>query len=413
MGRKSSAQIQIPPALVPVFAPPPGAVQYRNAKGGRGSGKSRTMATMAALRGWERPLRILCVREFHASIRDSFHAELINAIESLPWLSEAYDIGENYLRGKNGTEFLFKGMRRHARSIKSTANIDLTIVEEAEYIPEASWLDLEATVFRQPGSELWAIWNPELEGSPVDERFVQNPPKSARLAHLNYSDNPWFPPNLETLRQREEERLDPDTYAHVWLGDYLRNSDAQILRNKVRVSEFKPGPDWHGPYFGVDWGFAQDPTAGVRCWVHDSRLWIEYEAGRVELELDDTAAFLVENLPGIQEHVLRGDSARPETISHLRRKGLPKLQPVKKWPGSVEDGIAHLRSYREIVVHPRCSETIKETRLYRYKVDSLTGDVLPVIVDAFNHYIDAIRYALAPLIKVQSSGSVGVKVPGL
>jgi hypothetical protein len=63
--------------------------------------------------------------------------------------------------------------------------------------------------------------------------------------------------------------------------------------------------------------------------------------------------------------------------------------PVEKWKGSVEDGIAHLRSYREIVIHPRCRETINETRLYSYKVDRLTGDVLPDIVDANNHYMDA------------------------
>jgi phage terminase large subunit len=96
---------------------------------------------------------------------------------------------------------------------------------------------------------------------------------------------------------------------------------------------------------------------------------------------------------------VRADSARPETISYLKRHGLPRVEGVKKWPGSVEDGIAHLRSYEAIVVHPRCKETIQETRLYSYKVDKLSGDVLPEIVDASNHTIDAIRYSLAPLIK--------------
>jgi phage terminase large subunit len=63
------------------------------------------------------------------------------------------------------------------------------------------------------------------------------------------------------------------------------------------------------------------------------------------------------------------------------------------------DGIAHLRSYDEIIVHPRCKETIQETRLYSYKVDKLSGDILPDIVDSNNHCIDALRYALGPLIK--------------
>jgi phage terminase large subunit len=371
------------------------------------------MAIMAAVRGWQRPMRILCVREFQVSMRDSFFAELEAAIGMFPWLQAHYDIGSNYLRGSNGTEFLFKGMRRHAQSVKSTANIDLTIVEEAEYIPEKSWLDLEATVFRQPQSELWAIWNPGLDGSPVDERFRKNPPPNSAIAEINYLDNPFFPANLETLRQREEIRLDPDTYAHVWLGDYLRNSNAQVLHGKVRVAEFEPGQGWHGPYHGADWGFAQDPTAAVRCWVHDCALYVEYEAGKVELEIDETADFLTGKIPGIEKHALRGDSARPELISHLKRKGLPRIEAVKKWPGSVEDGIAHLRSYREIVIHPRCTETIRESRLYRYKVDALTGDVLPVVVDAFNHYMDAIRYALAPLIRQRATRVVGAKVSGL
>lgn len=368
---------------------------------------------MAALRGYERPMRILCLREFQSSIKDSFFAELEAAIEMYPWLRAQYEIGTNFLRGRNGTEFIFKGMRRNARSIKSTANIDLTIVEEAEYIPEHSWVDLEATVFRQPGSELWAFWNPEVEGSPVDDRLRKNPPRNARIVELNYYDNPFFPENLEILRQREEERTDPDTYAHVWLGDYLRNSSAQILHGKVRVMEFVPGDGWHGPYYGVDWGFAQDPTAAVRCWVHDGRLYIEYEAGKTELEIDDTADFLISKIPGIEKHQLRGDSARPELISHLRRKGLPRIEAVNKWQGSVEDGITFLRSFKEIVIHPRCPETVREARLYRYKTDRLTGDVLPVIVDAFNHYIDAIRYALQPLIRARSVNVVGAQVPGL
>ena len=183
-----------------------------------------------------------------------------------------------------------------------------------------------------------------------------------------------------------------------------------MLAGKVRVSDFKPSSDWDGPYFGADWGFAQDPTAGVKCWIHGDCLYIEYEAGEIGLEIDKTANFLKAGLPGVESHVLRADSARPETISYVKRHGLPNCVGVDKWSGSVEDGIAHLRSYREIVIHPRCRETIRESRLYSYKVDRLTGDVLPVLVDAYNHYIDAVRYALAPLIKTRSANSFGYQV---
>jgi phage terminase large subunit len=354
---------------------------------------------MAAIWGYAEPLRILCTREFQASIRESFHAELKAAIASQTWLEAHYDVGVDYLRGKNGTEFIFRGLRHNTGSIKSLAKIDLTIVEEAEDVPESSWLALEATVFRQPKSEMFVIWNPRLEGSPVDKRLCRYQPDNALIVEMNHFDNPFFPLGLETLRKREQERLDPATYAHVWEGAYLTNSDAQVLAGKVRVAEFDTPTDADGPYFGVDWGFAQDPTAGVKCWVKGDTLYIEYEACKVGLELDDTASYLIDKLPDIERHKSRGDSARPETISYLLRQGLPRLAAVKKWAGSVEDGIQFLRSFREIIIHPRCTETIKESRLYSFKVDKMTGDVLPDIVDANNHCMDAIRYALGPMIQ--------------
>jgi phage terminase large subunit len=201
--------------------------------------------------------------------------------------------------------------------------------------------------------------------------------------------------------------MDPASYAWIWEGAYLTNSDAQVLAGKVSVQEFEPLPDWNGPYFGFDWGFAQDPTTGVKCWVSDGVLYIEHEAYQVGLELDDTAALMMAKLPDAAAHKGYGDSARPETISYLKRHGLPRLESVAKWAGSVEDGVQFLRSFKQIVVHPRCRETIKESRLYSYKVDRLTGDILPTIVDANNHIMDAVRYALSPMIKTPPAFFIG------
>lgn len=394
----TKARIEIPPKLIPVFTPKRGETRYRGAYGGRGSGKSFSFALMAATWGYAEPLRILCTREFQASIKESFHAELKAAIYSKPWLAANYDVGADYLRGLNGTEFLFKGLRRNMQSIRSLSRIDLCIIEEAEDVPEQAWRDLVPTI-RAEKSEIWAIWNPRDEDSPVDKRFIKQNRDDAVVAEVNFQDNPWFPDVLEAERQHDLATMDPATYAHVWEGAYLENSETQILHGKVRVAEFEPGKDWDGPYHGLDFGFANDPTTANRCWIHDDRLWIEYEANRVELELDETADFVKDRIPGIEKYVIRADSARPESISYLKRNGLPRIEGVEKWQGSVEDGIQHLRSYKEIVVHPRCKETIRETRLYSYKVDKQTGDILPQVVDAHNHHIDDIRYALSPLIK--------------
>ena len=393
------ATVRLPPKLVPLFSKPRGAVQYRGAHGGRGSGKSFNFAKMAAVWGYAEPLRILCAREFQVSIAESFHAELKAAIASEPWLEAAYDIGRDYLRGHNGTEFIFRGLRRNTQSIKSLAKIDLTIVEEAEDVPEESWLALEATVFRQPGSELWPIWNPRTEGSPVDKRFRQHKPGNALVVELNWQDNPFFPVGLETLRQRELQRLDANTYAHVWDGAYLVNSDTQVFSGKWCIEDFTPGKDWDGPYQGGDFGFSQDPTAAVRVWIHGDCIYVEHEAGRTGLELDEYTAFIGRRIPHFADYVTRWDSAQPGNISFISRHGLPNSKPVEKWKGSVEDGVAYLRSFRKIVVHPRCTAVASEMRLYSHKVDRLSGDILPDIVDAHNHYIDAIRYAVAPMIR--------------
>lgn len=402
----TTARVEVPPKLIPVFSPPRGSVRYRGAYGGRGSAKSFTFAKMSAVWGYAEPLRILCTREIQNSIKESFHAELKAAIASEPWLAAHYDVGVDYLRGVNGTEFLFKGLRHSMSGIRSMAKIDLAIVEEAEDVPEESWRQLLPTI-RSPHSEIWAIWNPRMDGSPVDNRFLKEPPHNAVVVQMNHTDNPWLPEVLKQEMEDDRQRLDPNTFAHVWEGAYLTNSDAQILSGKWRVERFEPGDDWDGPYHGLDFGFANDPTTANRLWIDGDRLMIEREAHKTGLELDDTAKFIESAIPGISDYIVRADSARPESISYLRRHGLPRITGVKKWQGSVEDGIQHLRSYREIVIHPRCEHTIQEARLYSYKVDRHTGDVLPQPVDANNHHWDDIRYGLQPLIRRKGEPLLG------
>lgn len=403
MTEEVEEQIYLPPKLVDVFEAPRGSLRYRGAFGGRGSGKSFSFALMAAVWGYAEPLRILCTRDIQASIKQSFHAELKNAIRSYPWLAAHYDVGVDYLRGKNGTEFLFMGLRNSMGTIKSTAHIDLCIIEEAEAVPMSAYLDLEPTI-RAPGSEIWPIWNPGAENSATDTLFRKNQPPRSRIVEMNYWDNPMFPPELEELRRHALTRFDPATYAHVWEGAYLRHSKAQIFANKYEIESFEPDEErWDGPYQGLDFGFSQDPTAAVRCWIHDESLYIEHETGKVGLEIDETKDFICDRIPMWEAYVTRADSARPESISYLRRHGMFRIEGVEKGKGSVEDGIEHIKSYKRIVIHPRCVETRREFGLYSYKVDRLSGDILSAIVDANNHYIDAIRYALEPIMKGSAS----------
>jgi phage terminase large subunit len=353
---------------------------------------------MAAVMGYAEPLKILCTREFQNSVKDSFHAEVKGAIQSTPWLADAYDVGIDYIRGKNGTEFIFRGLRNNIKSIKSMAQIDICIVEEADDTPEQSWINLEPTI-RAAKSEIWVIWNPSTDNSPTDRRFKKRTPPRSMIVEMNWQDNPAFPKVLNEQRLDNLKTMDDSTYAHIWDGKYMERSKAQIFRDKYRVEEFTPAHDWDGPYQGLDFGFSQDPTAGVKCWVFNRCLYIEHEAGQVGLELDDTSEFINGEITGFENHTIRADCARPESISYLKRKGMPLIVGVEKGKGSVEDGIEHIKSYSKVIIHERCKAVTEEFRLYSYKVDRLSGDVLNIIIDANNHYIDAIRYALQPVMK--------------
>ncbi len=402
-------QIEIPPKLIPVFSKPN--MRYRGSFGGRGSAKTRTFAKMTAVVAYQRAMNnesgvILCGREFMNSLEDSSLEEIKQAIRSEPFLEAFFEIGEKFVRTKCGRiSYVFTGLRHNLDSIKSKARILLAWVDEAESVSEIAWQKLLPTV-RESNSEVWVTWNPEKKGSATDLRFRQSIPENAMIVEMNYTDNPWFPDVLEQERLNDKKRLDDATYRWIWEGAYLEASEAQIFKGKYEELEFKPNQDFNGPYFGLDFGFAKDPTAVVKCWVFDNNLYIEYEAGKTGLELDHTADFVKERVPDIERHILRADSARPESISYLKRNGIPRIEEVKKWSGSVEDGIEHIKSYRKVYIHPRCKETLREFRLYSYKTDRLTGDVLPTVLDEHNHYIDAIRYALNPLI--QSKNAAGI-----
>jgi len=393
-------RIQLPSAFQPLFRP----ARYKVYYGGRGAGKSWAMALSLLVEGVQQRHRVLCTREFQSSIRDSVHALLTRQIELLG-LTSFYQITRDSIVGVNGTEFIFAGLRRNIDTIRSKEGVTRCWVEEGQRVSEESWSVLIPTI-REPGSEIWVSFNPDQEDDPTFRRFVSTTPPDSVVRFVSWRDNPWLTPELARERDHLAE-VDPDAYAHVWEGQCRQHSDAQVLRGRWRVDSFEPADDWHGPYFGADWGFAQDPTVLVRCWLSEDRtvLYIDREAYGVGVEISDTPA-LFEQVPGARQHRIRADSARPETISHVRKSGY-RIEAAKKWSGSVEDGVAFLRSFREIVIHDRCPHAIEEARLYSFKVDQLTGDVKPQIEDRHNHIWDAVRYALQPLIRQRSGPMIG------
>jgi phage terminase large subunit len=399
----TTARIEVPPKLRRVFT---GAARYRAAYGGRGSGKTRTFALMSAVHGYRCGMSgqegvILCAREHLNSLDESSMEEVKAAIRAVPWLAAYYEIGDRFIRSTDGRiRYAFAGLRVNLASVKSKSKLLLAWVDEAETVSESAWRTLLPTV-REDDSEVWITWNPESSESATHKRFRDTPPDGIKIAEMNWIDNPWFPAVLEQERTQDMVRR-ADTYQHIWEGGFLSITDAQVFKDRYDVAEFEPGDGWDGPYYGVDFGFAQDPTTAVEVWLHNGRVHIRREAGKVGLELDDTAPFLIDRLPGIERHTSRADSARPESISYLSRHGLPRITGVKKGAGSVEDGVSWIKS-AGMTIHPDCPMSAREARLYSHKVDRLSGDILPAIVDDHNHFIDSIRYALQPLIRARSA----------
>lgn len=402
-------QIDTPRWALPLLQP----ARYKGVHGGRASGKSHVMAdNVVEAMVMDPDLRVVCIREVQKSLKFSAKQIIEDKIKA-HGVGHLFDVQSVEIKRKGGDGVcIFQGMQDHtADSIKSLEGFRIAWVEEAQALSEKSLRLLRPTM-RAPGAEIWFSWNPDQPDDAIDKflRGKEAPDRSIIL-RANWQDNPWLPDEIKA-EIAHDLRGDPETYAHVWLGEYNTRSDAQIFSGRYQVTEFEPGADWDGPYFGADWGFATDPTVLVKCWITpEGRVAIEKESGKVGLDIDRTGAQWAIDVPEAQEQAIRSDSARPETISYMKRHGWPKITGVDKWKGSVEDGVDWLRA-KGLLIHPRCQRAQREARLYRYKVNK-AGDVLAQIEDAENHIWDAVRYALSPLIRQRQATATTRTVRGL
>jgi phage terminase large subunit len=384
----SRRRLNVPAVFKPLWQPK----RYKGAHGGRGSGKSHAFAELLVVKATTTPgFRAACVREVQKSLKNSVKLLVEDKIKSLG-VAHLFTVLEAEIKTPGGGVIMFQGMQNHtADSIKSLEGFDVAWVEEAQSLSQRS-LDLLRPTIRKPGSELWFSWNPAKPTDPVDVLLRgENPPQDSVVIEVNWNDNPFLP--AELLADLEDDRRrDPDKFQHVWQGAYSLNSEARVFRN-WKIEAFDPPAD-AVHRFGADWGFAVDPTVLVRCHVEGRKLYVDAEAWQVGCEIDKTPA-LFDTIPGSRKWLIRADSARPETVSYMKRQGFRITQAIKG-PGSIEDGIEFLRSF-DIIVHPRCKKVAEELTLYAYKVDDHTGDILPVLDDKNNHTIDALRYALEEL----------------
>lgn len=344
-------QVQIPEAFAELFTP----ARYKAFYGGRGSAKSHSFATTLLIQGGEQRLRILCGREVQASIKDSVKQLLDDKIADLE-MEGFYTSVRDEIRGANGTSFIFAGLgTMTVAQIKSMEGIDRFWGEEAQTFSARSMETLIPTI-RAPGSELWFSWNPRSANDPVDQRF-RGPvaPPNSIIHKVNYTDNPFFPAELEAERQFDLENK-PGRYAHVWLGDYepmavgaiwdrqtihqYRRSEPPILnRVLVAVDPAVSSTDGSNEHGIIVCGEGEDQRGYVladfsmkgapREWADRAiAAYDRYEADAIVVEINQGGDMVKSTLeaarPGvriIEVRATRGKHVRAEPISALYSLG--------------------------------------------------------------------------------------------
>jgi phage terminase large subunit len=392
--------IATPEVFVPCYDE---GLRYIGEHGGRGSGKSHDRAGALVERALMQPgLLWACVREVQKSLEQSVKRLIENKIDAYG-VGRYFDVQKDRIKTPGGGLFIFQGMQNHtAESVKSLEGFDGAWVEEAQTLSQAS-LDLLRPTLRKKGSQLWFTWNPKNPTDPVDALLRGNDPKSkangkpwqppprSRIIRANWSDNPFFASDTTLLEEKDyDQERDLDKYAHIWGGDYLRNSEARVFRNwKV---EWFDTPANTSFFFGADWGMRVDPSVLVRCFIVGRTIYIDYEAYGIGVPLDRRPA-MFDKVPGAKKFAITADGSWPDTVQYMQSNGFPRMRTAVKGAGSVAEGVEWLQSY-DIVVHPRCTHVIDELTLYSFEVDKHTLEITNKLADKKNHTIDSIRYAL-------------------
>jgi phage terminase large subunit len=392
------AKARFPAKLKCLFEP--AKARYRVLYGGRGGSKSWNIARALLLKGCEQTTRVLCAREFQTSIKDSVHKLLVDQISNLG-IEAHYEVTDRTIRGVNGTEFIFVGIKNNTNNVKSIEGIDIAWVEEAQSVSPNSWNVLIPTI-RKADSEIWISFNPELPTDETWKRFVLQPPENSVIQKINWSDNPWFPEVLD-LERRALQGRDTEAYNNVWEGIPRQTVNGAIFAKEVTMAELE-GRICNVPYdqtkpvhaiFDLGWA---DQTA---CWIlqfigqethllryfEDSQQTISYYMAKLQ-----SFGYLYDTiwLPHDAKAKSLGTGKSIEEI--VRATGM-KVQILDRVP--VVDSINAARTIFNKCYFDRqnTEEGLQCLRHYRYDVDPDTKmfSAKP-LHDEYSHGADAFRY---------------------
>jgi phage terminase large subunit len=390
---------QFPVKLACLFDPPKS--RYRVLYGGRGGAKSWGVARALLIKAAKEPLRILCAREFMTSMRDSVHKLLTDQIIDLG-LQSFYEITQASIRGKNGSEFSFVGLKNNVANVKSYEGVDICWVEEAQTVIRLSWNVLVPTI-RKPDSEIWVTFNPELETDETYQRFVVHKPDNAVVTKVNWSDNPWFPETLK-LEMESLKGRDPEAHRTVWEGFCRQTVDGAIFAKEVQFAELE-NRITRVPY---------DATKPVHAvfdlgWADATAIWFVQFIGmetRLIRYIEDNQQTISHYLAEMQKFGYIYDTlwlphdaenktlaAAGRSIEEIVRAAGYKTRIIPRTP--VVDSINAARTIFRSCYFDRenCYDGLQCLRHYRYEVDPDTKQFSRnPLHDQYSHGADAFRY---------------------
>lgn len=378
--------------------------RYKVAWGGRGGAKSWAVARSLLYLAIQRPTRILCVREIQKSISESVHALLSDQIAKMG-LSEAFEVLKTEIRCRNGSEFLFTGLRdQDAAKIKSFEGADVAWVEEAHIVGKRSW-DILVPTIRKPGSEIWVTFNPENEDDETFRRFITYPPPDAIVVKANWNDNPWFPAELEKERLHLKA-TDPEAYRNVWEGECRSIIEGAIYRNELERADNdgRIGVVPHDPRLRVHTAWDLGVGDATAIWFYQqvgrevrlidyheaSGEGLPYYAGVLAAKERERGFIYGEHLAphDIQVREFSSGRSRIETAASL---GI-RFRTVRMT--TLEDGIHAVRMLFPLCWFDteRCKIGIKGLRSYRWERNERLNEFKPRPVhDWASHCSDAFR----------------------
>ncbi len=364
--------------------------------GGASSGKSHGVfqkIVIKALKDWKKPRKILVLRKVGATVRDSVFAD-VQATLSYFGILNMCKINMSAFRIElpNGAEFIFKGMD-NAEKIKSIKGISDVVMEEAsEFIlDDYTQLTLRLRDKAHKQKQIYLMFNPVSKANWVYNAFFVKKPKNTVVYQTTYKDNRFLDAvtreNIEELANRNE------AYYKIYALGEFATLDKLVFPKYTKALLNKDDLRQITSYFGLDYGFINDPSAFMHVKIDDDRkrLYVVEEYVKKGLTNDKIAESIT--ALGYAKEQIRADSAEKKSNQELRNLGIGRVIDVKKGAGSVMQGIQYLLQY-EWIVDERCVKTIEELENYTWKKDKATNEYINEPVDSYNHCLDAIRYAI-------------------